>query len=94
MAPLVVQAAADGDEVARDLIRHQSSLLARQVAGLAGRATSIAPRIALLGGLNKEPFYKQALASALLAELPEWTVQEPAASPVMGALQLAMKHAL
>jgi N-acetylglucosamine kinase-like BadF-type ATPase len=92
MAPLVVQAAEEGDDVAEALIREQTGLLARQVAGMAQRTEAITPRAALLGGLNKEPFYKQALVSALLALLPAWTVQEPAASPVFGALQLAMKN--
>ena len=92
MAPLVVQAAKEEDEVACSLIREQTRLLARQIAGLAHRSKAITPRIALLGGLNKEPFYRQALASALLAALPEWIVQEPVAPPVIGALQLAIKN--
>lgn len=92
MAPLVVQAAEEDDNVARRLIREQTRLLARQIAGLAQQSSAITQRVALLGGLNKEPFYRQALVSALLANLPEWIVQEPIAPPVMGALQLAMKN--
>ncbi|HMB90847.1 MAG TPA: BadF/BadG/BcrA/BcrD ATPase family protein [Rhodothermales bacterium] len=92
MAPLVVKAAEEDDAVASKLIREQTRLLAQQIAGLANRAEAITPRIALLGGLNKEPFYRQTLVSALLASLPEWIVQEPVAPPVIGALQLAIKN--
>ncbi len=93
MAPLVIEAAEQGDAAAQRIITEQTRALARQVTWLAGRSDAIEPRLAFLGGLTQSAFYKQALADALLAALPGWRVQEPLHPPVVGALRLAMAAA-
>ena len=90
MARLVIEAAEQGDAEALRIITEQTRALARQVTWLAGRSEAVEPRLALLGGLTRSAFYKQALTDALLATLPGWRVQEPLHPPVVGALRLAM----
>lgn len=91
MAPLVVEAAVAGDEVARRIIEKQTHALAQQVKWLAHRARFIAPRIAILGGLSKEKPYTVVLEEALHAVLPSCLIQAPRNPPVVGALQMAMR---
>jgi glucosamine kinase len=93
VAPLVIEAAAHGDDAAHRILAEQTRALARQAAWLAGRFEAIEPRLALLGGLTRNDFYKQALTDALLDALPGWRVEEPRHPPVAGALRLAMAHA-
>ena len=90
MAPLVIEAAEQGDAAAQRIIAEQTRALARQVTWLAGRSDAVEPRLAFLGGLTQSAFYKQTLVDALLAALPGWRVQEPLHPPVVGALRLAM----
>lgn len=89
-APLVVEAAAAGDAVARHIVETQVSALAAQVAWLASRADEVTPRVALLGGLMREPFYRERLTAALHEVLPAWTVQPTQHPAVFGALRLAL----
>ena len=93
MAPLVLEAAEAGDAVARRIVETQTRALARQAAWLAGRAGPIAPRLALLGGLSRSAYYREALSEALLAALPGWRIAEPLHPPVVGALRLAVTAA-
>lgn len=92
-APLVIQAAREGDAVAGEIVTDQTQKLAMQVRWLADRCSSIEPQIALLGGLMNEPFYRRALTSALRAELPSWRVMEPLNRPVVGAWRMAREVA-
>lgn len=91
MAPLVIEAAAEGDEVAQQLIEKETRLLARQVRWLVDRASPIAPQIAPLGGLTNEVGYRTAHTRALHDLLPGWTVHESIPPPVQGALWMAQK---
>ena len=93
MARLVLDAAEDGDDIARRIVREQTQALARQAAWLAERSGPIAPRLALLGGLSRSTYYKQALSEALRAALPGWRIEQPLHPPVVGALRLAMATA-
>lgn len=88
-APLVIEVAAAGDEVAQKIVAEQTDALARQVAWLTERASSIAPRLALSGGLVQENYYAEALQQALRRHLPDWTLTSPTATPVEGALHRA-----
>ncbi len=89
MARLVIEAAEQGDAEAQRIIAEQTRALARQVTWLVGSVGAVEPRLALLGGLTRSAFYKEALTDALLAALPGWRVQEPLHPPVVGALRLA-----
>lgn len=90
MARLVIEAAEQNDAEARRIIDEQMRALAQQAKWLAGRSDAVEPRLALLGGLTSNAFYKQALTEALVEALPGWTVHEPLHPPVMGALRLAL----
>ncbi len=90
MAPLVLEAAEEGDAVARRIVADQTQALARQAVWLAGRSDPIETRLALLGGLTRSAYYKKALSDALTAALPGWRIQEPLHPPVVGALRLAV----
>ena len=91
MAPLVVEAAAEGDVVARSILQDQTSKLAEQARRLAEGCPDVRPRFALLGGLNREAPYKAALVAALAEELPGWRPEEPLHPPAYGALHLAAR---
>ena len=89
-APLVIQAAKAGDDVASAIIEEQARQLARQVRWLNARASSdVEAHVAFLGGLTNEEYYRHALEEALHAELPGWTVTEPRNRPVVGAWRMA-----
>jgi N-acetylglucosamine kinase-like BadF-type ATPase len=91
MAPLVIEAAEQGDGVSRDLVATQTEALARQAAWLAEKHPGlIEQRLALLGGLVRSAYYRDALAEALTSSLPGWRTHPPMHPPVVGALRLAM----
>ncbi|MEX0601012.1 MAG: BadF/BadG/BcrA/BcrD ATPase family protein [Rhodothermales bacterium] len=88
-APLVIQAARDGDAIAREILSRETRGLAQQVRWLADRCPSVRPRVALLGGVTNEPTYREALRDALLEVLPDWKMTEPLNRPVVGAWRMA-----
>lgn len=92
VAPLVVDAAAEGDAEAQRILKEQTAALARQVGWLVGRCGPIAPRLALLGGLTREDHYRTTLLAALRHHLPGWALQKPLHRPVVGALRLACQQ--
>jgi N-acetylglucosamine kinase-like BadF-type ATPase len=88
-APLLIEAADSGDEVAIKLLTREVDLLADLVALCAERLSTPVPRITMVGGLTASPAYRKALRSALLARIPRSTFTQPATTPVRGALMLA-----
>lgn len=93
VAPLVIEAAVAGDEVATRITNEQTDRLAAQVEWLIDRCSNLEPRIALTGGLIQDAHYTQALRETLLDRLPEWTVDTVSHRPVTGALHLARRVA-
>ena len=93
LAPLVVNAAMDGDDVALQIVETQARELAAQVRWLADRDDDIMPQIALLGGVANEPFYHTVLKNALLEVLAGWSIIQPKNRPVVGAWRLAQQRA-
>ena len=92
MAPLVIEAAEQHDAIAQRILRDQATALAVQARWLVTNAEDIEPRLALLGGLTRSPYYKQTLSDALSDALPGWPIHSPLHPPVMGALRLAEKE--
>lgn len=88
-APMVIQAARDGDDVALDIVTDETERLARQVRWLADRCPDIRTQLALLGGVTNEPFYRGILTDALLEVFPGWDVMDPLNRPVVGAWRMA-----
>lgn len=91
VAPLVMEAAADGDAVAADILTSQAAALAQQVEWLLDEADGIAPRIALLGGMLRNEHYARVLRRVLHAQVPDWSVEVLRDEPVVGALQRARR---
>jgi len=92
-APHVLEAAVEGDPVATALVHAETTALATEAACLAARAPGLHARIALLGGLGINPYFRAVLFSALRALLPGWALAPPRHPPAFGALLLAQKAA-
>src|SRR5690606_5770705 len=88
-APLVLQAARNGDSVSNEIVTDQTRKLARQVRWLEARCSSIEKQLSFLGGLVKEPYFRAAIEEALRLEMPGWRVVEPKNRPVVGAWRMA-----
>lgn len=91
VAPLVLDAAADGDAVATDRLAAQVGRLADQVGWLLEREASVTPRIALAGGLTQNAHYVRPLRRALAGRVPDATVHRLRDDPVAGALRRARR---
>jgi N-acetylglucosamine kinase-like BadF-type ATPase len=91
VAPLVLDAAADGDAIARQIVDTQTGRLADQAAWLAARCPDLLRRIAALGGLTGADTYADALRTALEQRLPGWTVRIASERPADGALRRACR---
>jgi N-acetylglucosamine kinase-like BadF-type ATPase len=91
MAPVVLEAAAANDAVARHLVAEETNALVRSVGWLVRRVPDLEPRLALQGGLSHNAFYQTAFAEALAHKLPDWTLMAPLHTPAEGALRLAMQ---
>jgi N-acetylglucosamine kinase-like BadF-type ATPase len=95
VAPLVIAAAASGDAHALEILEAEAEGLIGQVAWMVEQAgTDIEPRLAMLGGLSRETFYRRMLERVLEARCPGWRVVPPVhPKPVAGAVRLARKAA-
>ena len=93
VAPLVIAAATDGDEVSEAIVRDVIQALTTQVSWLIKRADSIDHQVALLGGLTNETYYRDRLSKALRGRFDGWTIGAPRHRPVVGALRLAQQMA-
>lgn len=91
VAPLVVEAAAEGDPVASDILSSQADALTQQVEWLLEEANGVAPRIALLGGMLRNEHYAEVLCRTLHARVPDWSIEVLRHEPVAGALRRARR---
>ncbi|MEM9666279.1 MAG: BadF/BadG/BcrA/BcrD ATPase family protein [Bacteroidota bacterium] len=92
-APLVLEAAQDGDAEMQALVAAQAEALIEHVANLTQRHPSIQPRLALTGGLAKAPVYTAQFQRALAQRMPRWTLAVATNAPVVGALARARRLA-
>jgi N-acetylglucosamine kinase len=97
LAPLVVDAAASGDQVGLAILRDAAALLAHQVAvivrDVGGRDRC---GVVFIGGLiDHTTFYARVLREALAAACPQADVRAPLHPPAYGAvlMALALHHA-
>ena len=89
VAPLVLETAAGGDEVARRIVLAEASALLRQAAWLMARCPPIKRRLTLFGGLCRSEYYSNALFDEAKRILPGMRGKHAEESPVMGALHRA-----
>lgn len=91
-APVLLAAAAADDWVATSALARETNALAQQVGWLATTAgDTVAPQLALAGGLAGEPVYAAALSAALDRHLPGWSVAPAPVDPAEGALAMALR---
>ncbi len=91
-APVVLEAAREGDPVAQHIVDDQVARLVEQVGWLLQRlGDDVAPRMALAGGLMNEPFYVARLREQLARRWPDWAIKVQQRRPVEGALRLARR---
>lgn len=93
LAPVVVEEAEAGDWISTRILKAQANTLAQRAAWLVTRADAISPRVALMGGLAGETYYRVCLEEALHRHLPGWQIVYPSRRPVHGALALAQRAA-
>ncbi|MFB6272185.1 MAG: N-acetylglucosamine kinase [Salinibacter sp.] len=91
VAPLVIEAAEQGDPVASDILSTQAAELAQQVEWLLDGTDDVVPRVALLGGMLRNEHYATVLARILRERVPDWTVDILRDEPVLGALRRARR---
>jgi glucosamine kinase len=94
LAPLVLEAANGGDEVALTILRHGAHELSLNVKTVADRLHfSPAPFLAtIVGGLGEPPgIYRQLVCDAIVRENPRCSIVAPKLPPVLGAVLLAME---
>ena len=94
LAPLVISAARDKDEVARHLIQEAVEELALSVWAVAHQLKMHdQPEVAIVGGLyNVEDLFAAPLRAAIKSKLPGCHIQPPELSPVLGACLLALQQ--
>lgn len=85
IAPLVLEAASEGDRSCQDILIRQAGLLARQVAVVARHFTTHDPDIALWGGLQKNPYYADLLWRSIITLIPKAKAHEIQYEPCFGA---------
>lgn len=93
VAPLVIEAAANGDSVAADILDSQAADLMQQVEWILDDTEGVVPRIALLGGLLRNEHYARVVRSTLCTQMPDWSVEVLQREPAVGALHRARRLA-
>ena len=96
LAPVLLAVAREGDQVARDLVRHQAeeicvmAVVVMRRLGLTARATPVV----LGGGLMtaRDPLLLQEITERIAAAAPQATVIVVAVPPVAGAALLGLDH--
>lgn len=91
LAPLVIQAAEQEDQVATNILNLQCEALARRASWLLNRNPDIAPRYTVCGGLSHAPHFVEGLREHLATLWPEAEWQPPVHSALEGAVRLALK---
>ena len=91
-APVVLRAAARGDELARAVVGEATGELAERVAELARRLRVRRPRVALTGGLVENDFYRKQLTGAIAGRLPGAQLTALQIPGEVGAARMAGGH--
>lgn len=88
-APLLLEAAAADDAVAIQILDDQFEALANQLAWLLGLHPDITLRLAHVGGLRNNAFYRKRLQSTLSSRFPGLSFHDAAITPADAALHIA-----
>jgi N-acetylglucosamine kinase-like BadF-type ATPase len=94
LAPLVLKAAQQGDNLAQKIVRSGQNELA-QLVEVAAHRLMFQPDdlyVTVTGGLAQSgDYFKRGLYAAIYARLPDAHIKEPLLSPVLGAALLAIQ---
>ena len=90
LAPLVLACAREGDDCASRIARKGAAELAALAAAVARGLGATHPRVALVGGLSRDPDYAGLFAEGLRERLPGGAVRAPLLPPLQGATLLAL----
>ena len=95
VAPLVLDAAAQGDEAANRILDEAAAALLKQFTILMARVgAEVTPHLVLMGGLARAPVYRAKIEETLRKPYPQWQLRKPVdARPVTGALRLVRRLA-
>ena len=89
MAPIVLEAATEGDTVAMELLQSEVSLLVQQASWLYAQAPNIKRQICLSGGLSRSKIYRKAFVQSLRKKLPDFELCRSEIASTYGAVRLA-----
>ena len=89
IAPLVLEAAQQGDQMAQLILDDQLSRLAKRLQWMLDKHAGIATCVCIFGGLSKNAFYLERLKSILQHTAPDITFTSMSMTPVEAALHLA-----
>ncbi|MCC5836036.1 MAG: hypothetical protein JJU20_15015 [Opitutales bacterium] len=93
LAPMVVEAASDGDPAAISIIQEAVRGLAELVHTCGNKLEMDAPEVVLVGGLTKAPYFSTALKEAIVRSCPSCVFTENELSPSAGSVLLALENA-
>ncbi|MCY3630960.1 MAG: hypothetical protein OXI05_10765 [Bacteroidota bacterium] len=94
MAPLALNAAEDGDDIAASVVQEETKLLARQAELMLKKYPDLDPRYTIIGGLSNNKFYVNRLCAATENIWPIAKFVAPKATPAEGAVQIAMQQSI
>ena len=94
MAPLALNAAENGDDVAASVVQKETKLLARQAKWMLKKYPDLSPRYTIIGGLSNNKFYVNRLCATMGNIWPIAKFIAPQATPVEGAVQIAMRQSI
>jgi N-acetylglucosamine kinase-like BadF-type ATPase len=90
LAPVVFEAATEGDERMMDIIEEGARVLCDYTEAVASRLHMLAPKVVLIGGLfNRDSLYTHAFRRRLKKNLPDARVAVAERAPELGAAWLA-----
>ena len=92
VAPLVLQASGNADAVACAIVHDETALLARQAEWLLKKHPNLNPRFTITGGLSNHEFYVASMCSTMRRIWPAAEYTFPTATPLEGAVQIAMRQ--
>ncbi len=94
LAPLVLEAAEQGDKVAKEIVKQSADELIDHVRALISKIQiKRKVDVAFIGGLIDQPnVYSNLLENKLSSVLPQVNVRPPLSNPVRGAIYLGLRH--
>jgi len=92
LAPIVLEAATNGDEVATTIVRKETELLAIQSKWILNKHPDLPPRFTIIGGLSRNEYYVRNMCNAMKTIWPPAAFTAPLSTPVEGAARLAIRQ--